>query len=65
MQPFPDAARTFSYVGLPVVPVMYLEVIIRAVAKELRSASGPKSVSPGNVLFRRQRRGPVKVDCSH
>ena len=45
MQAFPDAARAFRDVGLRAFPVMHLEVLVGAVAKELERPA-PKSVSP-------------------
>ena len=45
MQAFPDAARAFRNVGLRSTQAMHLEVLVGAVAEELRAAR-PKSVSP-------------------
>jgi hypothetical protein len=50
MQAFPDAARAFRDVGLRAAPVVHLEVLVGAVAKELRTA-GPEVGKPGDVLL--------------
>ena len=49
VQAFPDAARAFRDVGLRAAPVMHLEVLVGAVAKELRAAR-PEVGKPGDVL---------------
>ena len=64
MQAFPDAAGAFSDVGLRGAAVMHPEVLVRAVAKELRAAR-PEIGEPGNVLFGRQGGCLVQVDGGH
>ncbi len=50
MQSFPDATRSFRDVGLRAATVMDLEVLVSAVAKELRAAR-PEVGEPGDVLL--------------
>src|SRR5262249_48313946 len=63
VQAFPDAARAFSHVGLRRAAVMYLEVFVGAVAKELRAAR-PEVGEPGDELLRSRRGRLVEVDFS-
>src|SRR5690242_5046288 len=64
MQPFPDAARAFRHVGVRAAEVMHLEILIGAVAKQLRAAR-PEVGEPGGVLLGRQSGGSVEVDRGH
>jgi hypothetical protein len=64
VQAFPDAARAFGDVGLQAASAMHFEVLVGAVAKELRAAR-PEVGEPGDVLLGRQCGCSVKVDCGH
>jgi len=64
VQAFPDAARAFRDVGVRGAPIMYLEVLVSAVAEKLRPA-GPEVGEPGNVLLGRQGCCLVQVDRGH
>src|ERR1700722_6956009 len=64
MQAFPDAARAFRDVGLRAAPVVHLEVLVGAVAKELR-ATGPEVGKPCDVLLGRRGGWLVEVNRGH
>jgi hypothetical protein len=64
VQAFPDAARAFRDVGLRGAAAMHLEVLVGAVAKELRAAR-PEVGEPGDVLLGRQGGCLVEVDRGH
>jgi hypothetical protein len=52
MQTFPNSVRTFGDVGLGVSAMVHLEILVGAVAKDLRAA-GPEIGEPGDVLLGR------------
>src|SRR5262245_4626713 len=64
MQAFPDAARALGDVGLCGAALMHLEVLVGAVAEQLRAA-GPEIGEPGDVLFGCRRCRPMKMQRSH
>src|SRR5262245_36392755 len=64
MQAFPDAARALGDVGLCEAALMHLEVLVGAVAEQLRAA-GPEIGEPGDVLFGCRRCRLMKVQRSH
>src|SRR5262249_480197 len=64
VQALPDAARALRDVGVRRAAVMHLEVLVRAVAKELRTA-GSEVGQGRDELFGRRRGRLVQVDRCH
>ena len=64
VQAFPYASRAFGDVGLCAAPLMHLEVLVGAVAEELRTVRSEIG-EPGDVLLRCQLGYLVEVDCGH
>src|SRR5437867_11701758 len=64
VQAFPGAAGALGDVGLFGALVMHLEVLVGAVAKELRAAR-PEVGEPGDELLGRRRGRLVEVDRGH
>jgi hypothetical protein len=53
VQAFPDAARAFRDIGVSAAKMMYLEVLVGAVAEQLRAAR-PEVGESGDILLGRQ-----------
>src|ERR1700733_14591920 len=64
VQSFPDASRTFGDVGLCAATLMHVEVLVGAVAEELRTV-GPEVGEPADVLLRCQPGYLVEMDRGH
>jgi hypothetical protein len=64
VQAFPDAAGSLGDVRLFEALVMHLEVLVGAVAKELRAAR-PEVGEPGDELLGRRSGRLVEVDRRH
>jgi len=64
VQAFPNAAGAFSDVGLTGALAMHLEVVVGAIAEQLRAA-GPEVGEPGDELFGRRGGRLVEVDGGH
>ena len=61
VQAFPDASRAFRDIGLGAAEMVHLQVLIGAVAEELRAAR-PEVGEPSDVLLGRQRACPMEMD---
>src|SRR5277367_2852409 len=64
VQPLPDATRALRDVGLRAAQLMHLEVLIGAVAKDLRTAR-PEVGEPCDVLLGCQSSCHMKIDRGH
>jgi hypothetical protein len=64
VQALPYASRTFGDVGLCAVPLMHLEILVDAVAEELRTVGSEISES-GDVLLGCEPSYLVEVDRGH
>src|SRR3954453_21751254 len=63
-QALPHAAGALGDVSPVATPVVHLEVLVGAVAEQLRAA-GPEVGEPGNELLGRRGGGLVEVDGGH